>query len=110
MLLSQCYDLLGQLSFDTQDGAGLSCFVLIFGQADLLSFAFLFSQKEVWLGRLGAKFFEMNGTDSDRILVLHSVLFFFFLMLFSILRCTTLIPLMPALNRLVEGGKRWLEL
>lgn len=78
MLLSQRYDLLGQLSFDTQDGAGLSCFVLIFGQADLLSFAFLFSQKEVWLGRLGAKFFEMNGTDSDRILVLHSVLFFFF--------------------------------
>lgn len=78
MLLSQRYDLLGQLSFDTRDGAGLSPFVLIFGQADLLSFAFLFSQKEVWLGRLGAKFFEMNGTDSDRILVLQSVLCFFF--------------------------------
>lgn len=54
--LSQLYVLVGQLSFDTWDGAGLSHFVLIFGQADLLSLAFLFSQQEVWLGRLGAKF------------------------------------------------------
>lgn len=54
--LSQLYDLGGQLSFDTWNGAGLSHFVLIFGQADLLSLAFSLSQQELWLERLGAKF------------------------------------------------------
>lgn len=54
--LSQLYGLVGQLSFDTWDGADLSLFVLIFSQADLLSLAFSFCQQEVWLEKLEAKF------------------------------------------------------
>lgn len=76
LLLSQLYDLVEQLSFDTWDSAGLSHFVLIFGQADLFKFCVFVFPAGGLAGKARSKVFEMNGTDSDQMLVLHSVPFF----------------------------------
>lgn len=60
------------LSSATWEGVGLSPFVLIFGQPDLLSSVLFFSQQDLWLKRLGSKF-EMSRPELDQMLAWYSL-------------------------------------